>query len=107
MSARIDAIAAALWKVQLVPSAAQGLRFLGLYCKNSPEWMLVAEACYKTGVCIVPMYDTLGADTVTYIQGQTKMASVACSASARIELRLSTRLGLGKCAVLGVRARMV
>ena len=81
VSARIDAIAAALWKVQLVPSAAQGLRFLGLYCKNSPEWMLAAEACYKTGVVVVPMYDTLGAEVVHYIQGQTQMASVVCSAA--------------------------
>ena len=81
VSARIDAIAAALWKLQLVPTAAQGLRFLGLYCKNSPEWMLAAEACYKTGVVVVPMYDTLGAEVVNYIQGQTQMASVVCSAA--------------------------
>ena len=81
VSARIDAIAAALWKLQLVPSAAQGLRFLGLYCKNSPEWMLAAEACYKTGVVVVPMYDTLGAEVVGYIQGQTQMASGVCSAA--------------------------
>jgi long-chain acyl-CoA synthetase len=81
VSARIDAVAAALWKLELVPRAAEGLRFLGLYCKNSPEWMLVAEACYKTGVVVVPMYDTLGADVVSYIQGQTQMASVVCSAA--------------------------
>ena len=81
VSARIDAVAAALWKLQLVPTAAQGLRFLGLYCKNSPEWMLAAEACYKTGVVVVPMYDTLGAEVVSYIQGQTQMASVVCSAA--------------------------
>ena len=42
------------------PDANQGLRFLCLYCKNSPEWMLAAEACYRTGVVVVPMYDTLG-----------------------------------------------
>ena len=81
VSARIDSVAAALWKLQLVPKAAEGHRFLGMYLKNSPEWMVAAEACYKTGVVVVPMYDTLGAETVTYIQGQTKMDTVVCSAS--------------------------
>ena len=80
VSARIDRVAAALWKLQLVPKAAEGYRFLGLYLKNSAEWMVAAEACYKTGVVVVPMYDTLGADTVKYIQGQTAMDTVVCSA---------------------------
>ena len=43
--------------------------------------MLAAEACYKTGVVVVPMYDTLGAEVVSYIQGQTQMHSVVCSAA--------------------------
>ena len=34
-----------------------------------------------TGVVVVPMYDTLGAEVVSYIQGQTQMASVVCSAA--------------------------
>ena len=49
--------------------------------KNSPEWMVAAEACYRTGVCIVPMYDTLGPDTVGYIQRQTGMGTAICSAN--------------------------
>jgi len=79
VSARIDAIAAALWKHDLVPKGRGGHRFLGMYCKNSRDWMVAAEACYRTGVVVVPMYDTLGAETVAYIQGQTQMATVFCS----------------------------
>ena len=73
---RIDSIAAALWKLELVPQTPDGYRFLGLYCKNSRDWMVAAEACFKTGVVIVPMYDTLGPGVVGYIQGQTGCQTV-------------------------------
>jgi len=56
-----------------------GHRFFGLYCKNSRDWMVVAEACFKTGVVVVPMYDTLGAETVSYIQGQTGLTTALCT----------------------------
>ena len=81
VSKRIDAVAAALWKLDMVPPSADGKRFVGLYCKNSRDWMVLAEACFKTGVVIVPMYDTLGADVVQYIQGQTGAATVLCTAA--------------------------
>ena len=41
--------------------------------------MIAAEACFKTGVVIVPMYDTLGAGVVAYIQGQTGCQTVVCT----------------------------
>jgi long-chain acyl-CoA synthetase len=81
VDARIDAFAAGLWKLDLVPLTPDGYRFLGLYCKNSRDWMVAAEACFKTGVVIVPMYDTLGPETVQYIQGQTGCQSVICTAA--------------------------
>ena len=81
VAARIDAVAAALWSKNLVPRAEGGHRFIGMYCKNSRDWMVVAEACYKTGVVVVPMYDTLGPETVSYIQNQTGAATVLCTAT--------------------------
>lgn len=81
ISSRIDNVAAALWAEGLVPQAEGGYRFVGMYCKNSRDWMVVAEACYKTGVVVVPMYDTLGPETVAYIQRQTGCATVLCTAA--------------------------
>ena len=81
VAARVQAFAAGLWQLHVVPASADGKRFVGLYMKNSPEWMVAAEACYRTGVCIVPMYDTLGPDTVGYIQRQTGMGTAICSAN--------------------------
>lgn len=81
VSSRIDSLAAALWKLDLVPQTPDRYRFLALYCKNSRDWMIAAEACFKTGVVVVPMYDTLGASVVSYIQGQTGCQTVVCTAA--------------------------
>lgn len=62
VSGRVDAMAAALWKLDLVPMAADGNRFLGFFLKNCRDWMVCALACFRTAVAVVPMYDTLGAE---------------------------------------------
>ncbi len=80
-SARIDAVAAALWQLQLAPRTADGKRFLGFFLKNCRDWVVGALACFKTGVTVVPMYDTLGPETVKYIQEQTLTTAVICTAS--------------------------
>ncbi len=88
VSARVDAFAAALWRLELVPMTADGKRFLGFFLKNCRDWMVGALACYRTGVVVVPMYDTLGPETVGYIQRQTTMATALCTAT---ELALLTK----------------
>ena len=79
VSRRVDHLAAALWRCDLVPETSDNMRLLGLYLKNSRDWMVTALACYRLGVTVVPMYDTLGADTVAYIQRQTHVATVVCT----------------------------
>ena len=81
VKARVEAFAAGMWKLDMVPMAPDGKRFLGFFLKNSRDWMIGALACYKTCVVVVPMYDTLGPETVAYIQGQTMTATVVCSAA--------------------------
>ena len=44
VAARIDAFAAGMWKLELVPKTADGFRFIGLYCKNSRDWMIASCA---------------------------------------------------------------
>ena len=80
-STRVDAVAAALCKLQLAPLTADGKRFLGFFLKNSRDWMVTCLACFKTAITVVPMYDTLGPDVVAFIQGQTGASTVLCSAS--------------------------
>ena len=79
--ARVDAVAAALARLDLVPKTPDGRRFFGFFLKNCRDWMITALACYKLGVVVVPMYDTLGPDVVAYIQRQTLMSTALCTAA--------------------------
>jgi long-chain acyl-CoA synthetase len=52
---------------------------VGLYSVNQPEWCLVDAACHAYRMVSVPLYDTLGPDTVKYIANHAELAAVACS----------------------------
>lgn len=49
---------------------------LGLYAVNRPEWVIAEQACNGFGFVSVPLYDTLGAEAITYIITQTEMKVV-------------------------------
>ncbi|KAJ1638838.1 hypothetical protein T492DRAFT_857748, partial [Pavlovales sp. CCMP2436] len=72
-----------LLSMQLVPPAPSSdtLRALGFYARNSAEWVIGALACYRIGIVVVPMYDTLGPDTVKFIAEQTGTSAILCYAS--------------------------
>lgn len=46
---------------------------MGIYGKNCPEWAMSAIACVKFSMVTVPLYDTLGADAVSYVVQQTEI----------------------------------
>ena len=46
---------------------------------NTPDWCLVDAACHAYSMISVPLYDTLGPDTVKYICNHAELAAVACS----------------------------
>ena len=52
---------------------------VGLYSINSVEWMLVDAAVHAYGMRSVPLYDTLGPDTVKYITNHAELMAIACS----------------------------
>lgn len=52
------------------------LSMIGLFSKNRYEWVIAEQACNSQGIVTVPLYDTLGADAVSYILGQTGMTTV-------------------------------
>lgn len=43
------------------------LSFLGIYAKNREEWIIGDIASSLFNFCVVPFYDTLGAESTTYI----------------------------------------
>eukprot|EP00127_Corallochytrium_limacisporum_P002664 Clim_evm100s134 gene=Clim_evmTU100s134 len=54
-------------------------RKIGFYCKNRMEWFVAQMACHCTNVTVVPLYDTLGYDTIEYVVNQTKMSTILAS----------------------------
>lgn len=42
------------------------MRLIGIFAKNRYEWMVADIACMLYGLTLVPLYDTLGIDNLTY-----------------------------------------
>jgi len=64
------AISKYLYNENLVPTFTNDegkFRFLGLYSKNREEWVTTDIACMLNAVTSVPLYDTLGKESMEYI----------------------------------------
>uniref|UniRef100_A0A7S2SDD9 Long-chain-fatty-acid--CoA ligase n=1 Tax=Rhizochromulina marina TaxID=1034831 RepID=A0A7S2SDD9_9STRA len=99
---RIDAVHNALVTRNALPPNEDGLRLLAIYSRNRPEWIVAEQACFASGGATVPLYDTLGADTVEYILLQTGAPTVVCGTPAEVASVLAVaaacpRLGLVVC----------
>eukprot|EP00475_Leptophrys_vorax_P023842 TRINITY_DN3282_c0_g1_i1.p1 TRINITY_DN3282_c0_g1~~TRINITY_DN3282_c0_g1_i1.p1 ORF type:complete len:742 (-),score=225.71 TRINITY_DN3282_c0_g1_i1:1064-3289(-) len=81
-----------VWKTygevaQLVNFAAQGMAELGvktkenigIYLINREEWIIAEHACFCFNNCTVPLYDTLGFETVQYVLNQSAISLVFVS----------------------------
>mmetsp|Transcript_1312 Transcript_1312/g.3208 ORF Transcript_1312/g.3208 Transcript_1312/m.3208 type:complete len:669 (+) Transcript_1312:212-2218(+) len=66
---------------KLCPPNSDGLKLLGFFGKNRPEWIIGDVGCYSQGVVPVPMYDTLGADSVEYVVRQTELKTIFCTSA--------------------------
>jgi len=53
---------------------------LGFYSKNRLEWVVAEQGCFSQAIITVPMYDTLGAESVAYVLRQCSLKTVICSA---------------------------
>lgn len=53
-------------------------KILGVYGKNSIDWVLAEQSCNAYNFSICPVYDTLGADSVEFILQQTGMKACVC-----------------------------
>jgi len=54
-------------------------RFIGIITKNRLEFALLEQAANCYNITLVPVYDTLGPDTLNFICTQTKMKTLACA----------------------------
>lgn len=51
---------------------------LGVYAKNSANWVVCEQAAYQQGLIIVSIYDTLGKDTCSYVVNHAELSLVVC-----------------------------
>jgi len=54
-------------------------KMVGIYLKNSPEWLLVDEACSAYSIISVPMYDTFDKDALAYIISHSELSVIVTS----------------------------
>lgn len=50
--------------------------FVGIYSKNSIEWVVTEQACSAYSMIVVPLYDTLARDAISYIINQADIQVV-------------------------------
>ncbi|KRX11081.1 hypothetical protein PPERSA_05190 [Pseudocohnilembus persalinus] len=54
------------------------LKMVGIYAKNIPEWMILDVASYHYGFTVVPLYDTLGLDTISFCLKHSGVFNMFC-----------------------------
>eukprot|EP01134_Creolimax_fragrantissima_P002230 CFRG2230T1 len=49
---------------------------IGIMAKNIPEWVISEQACNAFSLILVPLYDTLGPEAMSFIVSQVKISTV-------------------------------
>ncbi|XP_069795944.1 long-chain-fatty-acid--CoA ligase 1a isoform X3 [Narcine bancroftii] len=63
--------------------------YIGIFAQNRPEWVIVEQACYAYSMVVVPLYDTLGAEAVSYTINKADIEVVFCDTAVRAETLLN------------------
>ncbi|TGZ62733.1 hypothetical protein CRM22_007260 [Opisthorchis felineus] len=53
-------------------------KFVGIYSRNSPAWVITQHACAAYSLVYVPLYDTLGSEAVQHILTQAELEVLIC-----------------------------
>ncbi|CDW89813.1 long-chain-fatty-acid--ligase 5 [Stylonychia lemnae] len=65
-------------------------RFMGIFSKNREEWAIVNLASMRSSVTIVPFYDSLGPEALSFVLNQTELITMCVdSASLRTLLKVA------------------
>lgn len=59
--------------------------FIGVFSKNRPEWIIIEQATYAFNNVLVPLYETLGAESCTFIITQANIKIVFCDTVEKAE----------------------
>ncbi|KAL4843193.1 hypothetical protein H8958_006462 [Nasalis larvatus] len=63
-------------------------QFIGIFAQNRPEWVIIEQGCFAYSMVIVPLYDTLGNEAVTYIVNKAELSLVFADKPEKAKLLL-------------------
>ncbi|EAR90452.2 AMP-binding enzyme family protein (macronuclear) [Tetrahymena thermophila SB210] len=69
------------------------IKFVGIFMMNCVEWNTIDMACSLYGIVMVPFYDNLEGEQITYILKQTNLTSVFCTEKQAQALLITEDLG--------------
>nr|XP_039259669.1 long-chain-fatty-acid--CoA ligase 1-like isoform X2 [Styela clava] len=58
-------------------------QFIGIYAKNSLEWLVIDRVCAAYSMVSVPLYDTLGPESMTHIVNQCELGIIIVDTNER------------------------
>ncbi|CAJ0936480.1 unnamed protein product [Ranitomeya imitator] len=99
VSDRAEYLGSALLNRGCKPSSEQ---FIGIFAQNRPEtnvttlyelclqWIITELCCYTYSMVAVPLYDTLGAEAITYIITKAEISVVFCDNTEKAKLLLAS-----------------
>uniref|UniRef100_A0A8C7YKJ1 Long-chain-fatty-acid--CoA ligase n=1 Tax=Oryzias sinensis TaxID=183150 RepID=A0A8C7YKJ1_9TELE len=73
-----------------------GDKFIGIFSQNRPEWTISELACYTYSLVVVPLYDTLGTESIGYILDRAAISTVICDVPEKARMILDCVKGEGK-----------
>ncbi|NXY45814.1 ACSL1 ligase, partial [Ceuthmochares aereus] len=87
VSDRAECVGSALLHRGFKPSHAQ---YIGIFSQNRPEWVIIEQGCYAFSMVVVPLYDTLGNEAITYIVNKADLSLVFCDKPDKAKLLLTS-----------------
>ncbi|NWQ74434.1 ACSL1 ligase, partial [Columbina picui] len=86
-SDRAEYVGSALLHRGFKPSHTQ---YIGIFSQNRPEWVIIEQGCYAFSMVVVPLYDTLGTEAITYIVNKADLSLVFCDKPDKAKLLLTS-----------------
>ncbi|XP_077205840.1 long-chain-fatty-acid--CoA ligase 5 [Paroedura picta] len=65
-------------------------QFIGIFAQNRPEWIISELACYTYSMVAVPLYDTLGPESIVYIVNKADISTVICDKPDKAQVLLES-----------------
>ncbi|NXX88360.1 ACSL1 ligase, partial [Centropus bengalensis] len=87
VSDRAECVGSALLHRGFKPSHVQ---YIGIFSQNRPEWVIIEQGCYAFSMVVVPLYDTLGNEAITYIVNKADLSLVFCDKPDKAKLLLTS-----------------